>query len=139
MVVRRKKNQESKQKQFLVSTELKQSGEHALNNKINANNNHHQQNSQMQPYGLLLGSTIEDINKYYKPDLAARLNNSLGVNENFSWINQMYAKQISSSNISVEIKKLRSIVRIKEIKKTLQEQRLQFLQNQMKEIEEILN
>ena len=35
------------------------------------------------PYGpqLSLSSTIEDVNKYYKPDLAARLTSSLGVNE----------------------------------------------------------
>jgi hypothetical protein len=39
----------------------------------------------------------------------------------------------------VDLKNQRSSVRVKEIKKTLLEQRLLFLQTQMKEIDELLN
>jgi hypothetical protein len=70
-----------------------------------------------------LSSTGDDIAKYYKPDLAARLHNALGVTENFAWITQYYTKQIDFAKQAVELKKNRSLVRINEIKKTLQEQR----------------
>ena len=48
-------------------------------------------------------------------------------------------KHFSCTNMSVDLKNLRSTVRIKEIKKALIEQRLTFLQTQMKEIDELLN
>jgi hypothetical protein len=46
---------------------------------------------------------------------------------------------IAFSTAAAELKNFRSLVRIQEIKKTIQEQRLLFLQAQMREIEELLN
>ena len=87
----------------------------------------------------LLTTSVEDLNKYYKPELSQRLFSSLGSVENINWINQPFIKLLSFSKAAVELKSYRSIVRIDEIKKTLQEQRLGSLQKQMKEIEESLS
>jgi len=87
----------------------------------------------------LIYTTMEDINKYYRADLAAQVTSILGIGENPAWINQSYQKLLSYTSAAVELKNARSLVRFKEIKKTLQEQKLSFLQGHAKEIEDILN
>lgn len=93
-------------------------------------------NSLVEP---VLNSSIEDINKFFKLEMIQGLN-GVDLNENVNAINsQIILKQMNITSMGAEIKKYRALVRLKEIKKTVQEQRLIFLQTQMKEIEELLN
>jgi len=121
--------------QYEVNPYAKEREKENSYSKSSSKQNDQSSNSQV----FQLSSTGDDIAKYYKPDLAARLHNAIGVTENFAWITQYYTKQIDYAKQAVELKKNRSLVRINEIKKTLQEQRLVSLQTQMKEIEELLN
>lgn len=54
-------------------------------------------------------------------------------------MNQPYMKYLAYLNTGVELKASRSLVRLKEIKKAIQEQRLAFLQSQLKDLEDALN
>ena len=93
----------------------------------------------------VLLSTVEDINKYYKPELLTRIagidlnqvrfsyfikkiyyrNFSLfSLFKNLNLINsQVFMKHLQCTSLAAELKNYRSLVRFKEIKKTLQEQR----------------
>lgn len=113
--------------------------EEAINKPVDEGTKENQTDQKLSPVEPVLTSTVEDINKYYRPDLVSRLTSCLGVVENLNWINQTYYKHFQYAKLSVDIKNYRSIVRVKEIKKTQQEQRLLFLQSQMKEIEELLS
>ncbi len=91
-------------------------------------------------------STAEDISKYYKPELVARLNGFIALNEvryeiiksyvalninlsyflkikNLNWSNQLFQRYAAFANVGIELKNYRSLVRVKDIKKTLIEQR----------------
>jgi hypothetical protein len=54
-------------------------------------------------------------------------------------MNDYYSKFGNYTNLATQLKSLRSVVRLKEIEKTIQEQKLASLQSQIDKLEEILS
>lgn len=122
--------------------DLKSAIKQAPSSNSDHNHHHHQHTKPLHAQSSvepILESTMDDVNRYYRPELLSKFTD-IDLYQNVRVVNsQVITKHLNITSMGVELKKFRALVRLKEIKKTLNEQRLIFLQNQMKEIEELLN